>query len=174
MLDIGWSELLVIGVVALLVVGPKELATLLRTVGKYVGLMRRQAAEFRSQFDDAMRESEIDKLKEEMEKSTSEATSAIREAGHAFDRDLDAARDEYNASLDTPSAYPPSTPSASTVKAVEPVKADLAEINEGASEVDASSPAQPAPAAEPAAAAETARPAPSPTVTGSATQPPAP
>ncbi|MEL6872331.1 MAG: Sec-independent protein translocase protein TatB, partial [Pseudomonadota bacterium] len=48
MLDIGWTELLVIGVVALLVVGPKELPGLLRTIGRYVGMIRRQANEFRA------------------------------------------------------------------------------------------------------------------------------
>ncbi|MEM1305883.1 MAG: Sec-independent protein translocase protein TatB, partial [Pseudomonadota bacterium] len=47
MLDIGWAELLVVGVVALLVVGPKELPGMLRTLGKYLGMVRRQANEFK-------------------------------------------------------------------------------------------------------------------------------
>ena len=45
MLDIGWWELLVVGMVALVVVGPKELPTLLRTIGHYVGMAKRQADE---------------------------------------------------------------------------------------------------------------------------------
>ena len=45
MFDIGWTELVVIGVVALLVVGPKELPALLRTIGRYMGMVKRQANE---------------------------------------------------------------------------------------------------------------------------------
>ena len=60
MFDLSSSKLLILGIVALIVVGPKDLPILLRTIGKYVGMIRRQAAEFRSQFDEAMRESELD------------------------------------------------------------------------------------------------------------------
>lgn len=67
MFDISWSELLILAVVALVVVGPKELPVLLRTLGRYAGMARRQAAEFRSHFDDAMREAEMAELREEME-----------------------------------------------------------------------------------------------------------
>lgn len=101
MFDIGWYELLLIGVVALLVVGPKELPTLLRTVGRYVGMMRRQAAEFRDQFDQAMRESELDKVKQDLERSTEEATSVLRDVESSVDRDLDTARRDMDASLDS-------------------------------------------------------------------------
>ncbi len=48
MFDITSSKLLLLGIVALFVVGPKELPALLRTVGKYMGMIRRQAAEFRA------------------------------------------------------------------------------------------------------------------------------
>lgn len=67
MFDISWSELLILAVVALVVVGPKELPVLLRTLGRYAGMARRQAAEFRSHFDEAMREAEMAELREEME-----------------------------------------------------------------------------------------------------------
>lgn len=131
MFDIGWSELLVIGVVALLVVGPKELPVLLRTVGKYVGMMRRQAAEFREQFDEAMRESEFDKLKEDLQKSTEQATSAIRDAETSLDRDLDTARRDMDASV---TAGKPAVTS-------EPSAAEAAEIKLGASDNGAIEPA---------------------------------
>jgi sec-independent protein translocase protein TatB len=87
MFDISWSELLILGVVALIVVGPKELPVLLRTLGKYAGMARKQASEFRSHFDDAMREAEMAELREEMEgvrrdilKSTGDVEKALAEA----------------------------------------------------------------------------------------------
>ena len=46
MLDIGWSELLVIAVVAIVVVGPKDLPRMMRTVGFYAGKVRRAASDF--------------------------------------------------------------------------------------------------------------------------------
>ena len=63
MFDITSSKLLILGIVALLVIGPKDLPALLRTIGKYMGIIKRQAAEFRAQFDEAMRESELHELK---------------------------------------------------------------------------------------------------------------
>ena len=64
MLDIGWSELMVIGVLALLVVGPKELPGLLRTVGQYVGRARSVAREFQRSMEDAAREADMGAFKE--------------------------------------------------------------------------------------------------------------
>jgi len=58
MFDIGWSELLVIAVVAIVVVGPKELPRMLRTFGRTLGTVRRTANDFRRQFDEALREAE--------------------------------------------------------------------------------------------------------------------
>lgn len=66
MFDIAWSEFLVVAVVALVVVGPKDLPALLRTVGKTVASLRRMAGEFQTQFNDAMREAELDGLKNEI------------------------------------------------------------------------------------------------------------
>ena len=62
MFDIGWTELVVVGCVAILVVGPKELPGMLRTFGKTVGNMRRMAGDFQRQFNDALKEAEIDEL----------------------------------------------------------------------------------------------------------------
>src|SRR4051812_21691167 len=63
MFDIGWSELVVIAVVALIAIGPKELPSVLRTVGQWMGKARRMAAEFQGQFNEAMREAEMADLK---------------------------------------------------------------------------------------------------------------
>jgi len=59
MFDFGAGELVVIGVVALVAIGPKELPGLLRTVGQAVGKLRRMAGDFQGQFNDAMREAEL-------------------------------------------------------------------------------------------------------------------
>ena len=63
MFDIGWSELVVIAVVALIAIGPKELPGVLRMVGQWMGKARRMAAEFQGQFNEAMREAEMAELK---------------------------------------------------------------------------------------------------------------
>jgi sec-independent protein translocase protein TatB len=59
MLDIGWSELVVIAVVALVVIGPKELPAALRTVGGMLTKLRRMAGDFQGQFQQAMKEAEL-------------------------------------------------------------------------------------------------------------------
>ena len=68
MFDIGWTEMLVLGVVALLVLGPRELPNLLRTAGRYARQMRDVAATFRSQLDDISTEidakAQLEKLAE--------------------------------------------------------------------------------------------------------------
>jgi sec-independent protein translocase protein TatB len=64
MFDIGWGELVVIGIVALIAIGPKELPTVLRTLGQYMGKIKRMSAEFQGQFQEALREAELSDLKE--------------------------------------------------------------------------------------------------------------
>ena len=65
--DVGGLEYLVIAVVALLVVGPKDLPKMLRVVGQFVGKLRGMAAEFRASFDEMARQSELDELRAEVE-----------------------------------------------------------------------------------------------------------
>lgn len=62
MFDIGWMELLVIAVVAILVVGPKDLPRLMRTFGHYAGKVRRMASDFQTQFDQAMTDAELEEM----------------------------------------------------------------------------------------------------------------
>ena len=59
MFDLGGGELLVIGIVALVVIGPKELPGLLRTIGQAIGKLRRMAGDFQGQFNDAMKEADL-------------------------------------------------------------------------------------------------------------------
>ena len=91
MFDLTSSKLLILGLVALIVVGPKDLPVLLRTIGKYMGLIRRQANEFRAQFDEAMRDSELAGLRAELEAAKRDATATVNDAGRAMEADLNAA-----------------------------------------------------------------------------------
>lgn len=59
MFDLGGGELLVIGIIALIVIGPKELPGLLRTIGQALGKIRRMATDFQGQFSDAMKEADL-------------------------------------------------------------------------------------------------------------------
>jgi sec-independent protein translocase protein TatB len=76
MFDIGWSELALIAVVALIAIGPKELPSVLRTVGQWMGKARRMAAEFQGQFQEAMREAEMADLKKSFDE--------VKEAASGF------------------------------------------------------------------------------------------
>jgi sec-independent protein translocase protein TatB len=78
MFDIGWSELALIAVVALVAIGPKELPGVLRTVGQWVGKVRRMASEFQGQFQEAMREAEMADLKKSFDE--------VREAASGFSK----------------------------------------------------------------------------------------
>ncbi len=64
MFDLGWGEMLVIAIVVIVVVGPKELPGMLRTFGKTMSKLRVMADDFRRQFDDALKEAELDGVKQ--------------------------------------------------------------------------------------------------------------
>ena len=106
MFDLTSSKLLILGIVALLVVGPKELPALLRTIGKYVGIMRRHAAEFRVQFDDAMRDQELaslkadmDAVKRDIQATVGDVKSTVVSAGRGLEADMTAATIEIDATM---------------------------------------------------------------------------
>jgi len=67
MFDISWTEFLLIGVVALIVIGPKELPGVLRTLGQWTRKVRSMANDFQNQFQEAMREAEMADLKKEVD-----------------------------------------------------------------------------------------------------------
>jgi sec-independent protein translocase protein TatB len=75
MFDIGWGELLLIAMVALIAIGPKELPGALRTLGHWMGKVRRMATEFQGQFQEALREAELHDLKKEVDDMAAKATS---------------------------------------------------------------------------------------------------
>jgi sec-independent protein translocase protein TatB len=67
MLDFSWSHILLLLIVALVVVGPKDLPRLMRIVGQWMGKARAMADQFRKSFDDMARQSELDELRKEIE-----------------------------------------------------------------------------------------------------------
>ena len=85
MFDIGWGELVIIGVVALIVIGPKELPGVLRMVGQWMGKIRRMAGEFQGQFQEAMREAEMADLKKQFDETTASLNSALDPTGFKTD-----------------------------------------------------------------------------------------
>lgn len=74
MFDIGWGELVVIGIVALIAIGPKELPGVLRSIGQWMGKIRRMSAEFQGQFQEALREAEMADLKKQADDIKSSVT----------------------------------------------------------------------------------------------------
>src|SRR5260221_12067664 len=141
MFDIGWSELVVIAVVALIAIGPKELPGVLRMVGQWMGKARKMASEFQGQFNEAMREAEMADLKKSFDEVKEAATgftsgnlmtSLEKDVGNALridDIDKPAA-----AVADTPAIDPPVTP---TTPATSKVDAPEAPIPETFTEAEA-------------------------------------
>lgn len=112
---IGGFEILVIGLVALLVVGPKDLPMLMRKVGQFVGKARGMANEFRASFDEMARQSELDDLRKEVEalRSGQGMYALGADADEAF-KDI---RKELEAPLETPSVADPVEPEPAQIEA---------------------------------------------------------
>ena len=97
MLDIGWTELLVVAVILIVVVGPKDLPPMIRAFGKMTKRLRQTAGEFRSQFDEALREAELDDLKNSVNDIRSlnpantirETLNPLRQMGQEIKSDLE-------------------------------------------------------------------------------------
>ncbi|RDJ13431.1 Sec-independent protein translocase protein TatB [Rhizobium grahamii] len=96
MFDIGWTELLVIAVVLIVVVGPKDLPPMLRAFGKMTQRARKVAGEFRAQFDEALREADLDDVRQTLAdaqklnpvNSLRDAMNPLRQMGNDIKADL--------------------------------------------------------------------------------------
>jgi sec-independent protein translocase protein TatB len=77
MIDLSWGEILVIGAVAVIFIGPKELPGALRAAGKWIGKARMMAREFQNNVDDMIREAELDEVKKHVTTATSLASGGI-------------------------------------------------------------------------------------------------
>ena len=129
MFGIDSPELLVIAVVALVVIGPKELPGLLKTWGKWMAQMRGMASEFRGHVDEMVRQSELDQVKQQLLDSTGgldfkslDPTKQIRETIQEGVSEGEKALAEAKSSYDNPLAEPESAPQV----AVEPAPESLA------------------------------------------------
>jgi sec-independent protein translocase protein TatB len=128
MFDIGWSEMALVLLVALIVIGPKDLPRVARTMGQWVGKGRAMAREFQRALEDMAREAELDKVKSEIEKAgrtnvgkTIEKTiDPSGELSKAFDPKADSkgagsskrASGDQPASADAQAASAPAAPAA--------------------------------------------------------------
>lgn len=101
---IGFSEILVLGLAALIFIGPKDLPMLMRKLGQFVGKGRQMAREFQAAFDDIAKQSELDELKKEIEalKRSNLMTQA--------QEDLANVEADINSAVMRQSAEPTSTP----------------------------------------------------------------
>jgi sec-independent protein translocase protein TatB len=132
MFDISWTEFLLIGIVALVFIGPKELPGVMRTLGQYTRKIRGMAAEFQGQFQEAMREAEMADLKKSVDDLASDIKNydplkGAREDVEAIGKDL--SKDFENKPLDLMKPQEPnaSAPIAEPPK-VEPVVAEPAGV----------------------------------------------
>jgi sec-independent protein translocase protein TatB len=153
MFDIGWTEMLVIAIVMIVVVGPKDLPRMLRTFGKTTTKLRSMAGDFQKQFNEALKEAELDDVKKSVDQLRSlDPRAEIKKQLNPFEK----AAQDVRAGLDSlkqPSAKPaePAKP-----EAAEPLKNGAATVMPGV-EGPTAMPAAPAfPAmADPAPAAAT-------------------
>src|SRR5215470_12486988 len=104
MFDITSSKLFLLAIVALLVIGPKDFPVLLRTIGKYVGIIRGHAKEFRAQFDEAMRETELTQLKRDMENIAHETEASLNATGREIEQTISDAGKGVEATFENPLA----------------------------------------------------------------------
>jgi sec-independent protein translocase protein TatB len=151
MFDISWTEFALIGVVALVFIGPKELPAVMRTIGQYTRKVRSMAADFQNQFQEAMREAEMADLKKQVDdiKNTSfDPLKDVRDDLNAMGKDLQSSFDAKPAPEVKPEAAAPDP------AAPEPVNPEPATPEPAASEPASLQPASLQPAsAEPATAA---------------------
>src|ERR671913_1090237 len=97
MFDLSWGEVMVIGAVALIVIGPKDLPRALRTVGNVTSKVRRMAAEFQGQFQEAIREAELDDVKKQLQGMNNSVSSM----NNGFNP-IQSIRDELKTAVDAP------------------------------------------------------------------------
>jgi sec-independent protein translocase protein TatB len=122
-------EVLIIGALALIVIGPKDLPILMRRLGQFVGKMRAMAAEFRASFDELARQSELDELRREVQalrtgpmSMTGQADPHISGVFGEIEQNLSGARPPSAPAEDTasPPAAPPPQPPTSLAASPEP------------------------------------------------------
>ena len=107
MFDVSWSELLILAIVTLIFVGPKELPVFLGTLGRYAGMVRKQATEFRRHFDDAMREAELDQMRKDMETMARDVNDSVMSATRSAELEMNGAKVAVESASVAPAVLPP-------------------------------------------------------------------
>ncbi len=122
MFDISWTEFLLVGVVALIVIGPKELPGVLRTLGQYTRKVRSMAADFQNQFQEAMREAEMADLKKQVDDIAQDfkhfdPLKGVRDDVNAMGKDLETSLKHDPNAAEVPSRQAEPAVSAETLAA---------------------------------------------------------
>ena len=137
MFDVSWSELLILGLVTLIFVGPKELPRFLGTLGRYAGVIRRQANEFRAVFEQAMREAEMDEIQKEVRAVSDGVKASLDEATRSVESVKAAAKIEPEAKPEAPKALAAGPQSDPEPRHAEPAEAPQAPVADPPAKVDA-------------------------------------
>ncbi|HDZ72295.1 MAG TPA: twin-arginine translocase subunit TatB [Aurantimonas coralicida] len=137
MFDIGWAELMMVAVVLVVVVGPRDLPKMLRTFGRTTKQLRSMAGDFRRQFDDALREAELDDVRSTVSDIRKlDPTKDVRAAMNPMKAVGDEIRSSLKAAASAPEPKVPS-PTAPAI-AEKPDKAGATAKTEGSSATPAS------------------------------------
>ena len=121
MLDLGWPELLVVALVLIIVVGPKDLPAMLRAFGHTTRKLRSMAGEFRSQFDEALKEAELDGVRSVISEAQQlnpksilkDVVDPIAEVGNEIKSDLNKTKSDLDKTMKAATEpSPPSKPEA--------------------------------------------------------------
>ncbi len=143
MFDIGWSEMLVIGIVALIVVGPKDLPMMFRKLGEFTGRARAMAREFSSAMDKAADESGVKDISRDLRTMSNTVTNPRKMGLDALNKAAEGMEAELrDASPNTPAVTPP--------VGAAPKPAAAAPDDASRAPAAAAAPQAPAPAAAPA------------------------
>jgi sec-independent protein translocase protein TatB len=123
MFDISWTEFLLIGIVALIVIGPKELPGVLRTMGQWTRKLRGMASEFQHQFQEAMREAEMADLKKQVDDITHDIKNydplkGVRDDVESISKDIE-----------SPLTAPPAPPTSPAEPSLPEATAQMADSN---------------------------------------------
>jgi sec-independent protein translocase protein TatB len=151
MFSFGWGEFLVIGIVALIAIGPKELPTVLRTIGQALGKVRRMANEFQGQFQEAMREAEIVDLQKQADDIANSVNKEVTDIAQ-FDPMADT-QQELEKTFDATEPVATAETPAEAAAESSPATADVAQIappepEKPLPQIDVPLPDEPAPVTE--------------------------
>ncbi|CDX44823.1 Sec-independent protein translocase protein TatB [Mesorhizobium sp. SOD10] len=123
MFEVGWSELLVIAVVMIVVVGPKDLPNMLRTFGRTAAKLRAMAGDFQKQFNEALKEAELDDVKSSIDSLRSlNPMNEVRKQLNPFEQAAADVRAGVDTMMKPKPAADPAAPAAATPQAAEPLK----------------------------------------------------